>query len=152
EPLFEVLEVGRQTQDRHHLGGDRDVEAGLARIAVGDPAQRADDSPQRPVVHAHDPAPGDASGIDAELVAPVDVVVDQCGKQIVGGGDGVEVAGEVQVHVLHRHDLRIATAGRPTLDAEIRPERGLADAYHRAFADAVQAVAQPHSSGGLALA
>ncbi len=35
QPLFEVPEVRRQAQDRHHLGGDGDVETRLARIAVG---------------------------------------------------------------------------------------------------------------------
>jgi hypothetical protein len=38
----------------------------------------------------------------------------------------VEVAGEVQVDVLHRHDLRIAAAGRAALHAEARAERGFA--------------------------
>jgi len=46
-------------------------------IAVGDPAQRVDDRPQRPVVHVERPLPRDAPGIEAELVAPVDVIVDQ---------------------------------------------------------------------------
>ena len=41
EALLEILEVVGQAEDRHHLGGHRDVEAGLARIAVGDAAERA---------------------------------------------------------------------------------------------------------------
>ena len=52
-------------------------------IAVGDAAERADDLAQRPVVHVHDAAPGDAAGVDAERVAPVDVVVDQRREQVV---------------------------------------------------------------------
>ncbi len=38
---------------------------------------------QRAVVHVHDAAPGDAAAVDAELVAPVDVVVDQGREQVV---------------------------------------------------------------------
>ena len=152
EPLLQVLEVGGEAQDRHDLRGDGDVEAGLARIAVGDAAERADDLAQRAVVHVHDAAPDDAARVDAELVAPVDVVVDQRRQQIVRGGDGVEVAGEVEVDVLHRHDLRIAAAGRAALDAEIRPERGLAHADDRLLADAVQAVAEADRRRGLAFA
>ena len=30
----QILEVGRDGDDRHHLGGGGDVEAGLARVAV----------------------------------------------------------------------------------------------------------------------
>ena len=40
EPLLQIVEILGQTEDRHHFGGDRDVEAGLARIAVGDAAER----------------------------------------------------------------------------------------------------------------
>ncbi len=43
----------------------------------------------------------------------VDVVVDGRRQQIVGQPDRIEVAGKVQVDVLHRHDLRVASAGGP---------------------------------------
>src|SRR4029434_9999874 len=38
-------------------------------------------------------APGGVAFVDAELVAPVVVIVDEGGEQVVGGADGVEVAG-----------------------------------------------------------
>ena len=80
------------------------------------------------------------------------MVVDQRRQQIVGRGDGVEIAGEMEVHVLHRHDLRIAAAGGTALDAEVRPERGLADAGDGLLADAVQPVAEADRRGRLAFA
>ena len=43
EALTQVLEIRRQSQDRHDLGGHRDVEAGLARVAVGLAAEADDD-------------------------------------------------------------------------------------------------------------
>ncbi len=149
---LEVGDRGRKTEDRHDLGGDRDIEAGLARIAVGDTAQRADDLAQRPVVHVDHPPPGDAARVDAEIVAPIDVIVDHRREQIVRRGDGVEVAGEMQIDVFHRHDLGIAAAGSTPLHAEAGPERGLAQRDHRLLADAVEAVAQAHGGGGLAFA
>ena len=88
----------------------------------------------------------------AEPVAPVDVVVDHGGEQVVRRGDGVEVAGEVQVDVLHRHHLGIAAARRAALDAEAGPERGLAQAHHRLLADAVERVAEADRRRRLALA
>ena len=45
--------------------------------------------------------------------------------QIVRGRDGVNVAGEVQVELLHRDDLRPAAAGRAALDAERGAHRRL---------------------------
>ena len=152
EALLEVVEVLGEAEDRHHFGGDGDVEAGLARIAVGDAAERADDLAQRAVVHVHDAAPGDAARIDAEAIAPIDVVVDQRRQQIVRRGDGVEVAGEMQIDVLHRHHLGIAAAGGAALHAEGRPERGLAQAQHRLLADVVERVGEADRGGGLALA
>jgi hypothetical protein len=49
-------------------------------------------------------------------------------QQVVRQRNGVEVAGEVQVDVLHRHHLRVAAAGRAALHAEHRAQRGLAQA------------------------
>src|SRR5690606_27520557 len=43
-------------------------------------------------------------------------------------------------------------ARRAALDAEIRPERRLADTDHRLLADAVETVAEPHRGRRLALA
>ena len=107
---------------------------------------------QRAVVHVEAAAPGDAARVDAELVAPIDVVVDHRGQQIVGGADGVEIAGEMQVDLVHRHDLRIAAAGRAALHAEAGAQARLAQADHRLLADAVQRVAQADGGGGLAFA
>ena len=146
------VDVVGEAEDRHDLRGDRDVEAGLARKAVGDAAERADDLAQRAVVHVHDAPPDDAARIEIELVPPIEVVVDHRGEQIVRGGDGVEIAGEVEVDVLHRHDLRVAAAGRAALHAEAGPERRLAQADRGALADAVQRVAEADRRRGLPLA
>ena len=107
---------------------------------------------ERAVVHVDGAPPGDAAGVDIELVAPIDVVVDHRREQIVGGADRVEVAGEMEVDVLHRHDLRVAAAGRAALHPEAGPERRLADADHRLLADVVQRIAKPDRGRGLALA
>ena len=87
-----------------------------------------------------------------KLVAVVDVVVEHRGQQVVGQLDGVEIAGEVEVDVLHRHHLGVAAAGGAALHAEARPQRRLAQADARLLADAVQTVAQADAGGGLALA
>jgi hypothetical protein len=108
----------------------------LAGAAEGD-----GDVAQRPVVDVEHALPRDAAYVDAQLVAVVHVVVEQRREQVVGQLDRAEVAGEVQVDVLHRHDLRVAAAGRPALHAENRAEARLAQADHGVLADAAQAVA-----------
>ena len=82
----------------------------------------------------------------------MDVVVDHRREQVVRERDRGEVAGEVEVDVLHRHDLRIAAARRAALHAEHRAERRLAQADDRLLADAVQRVAEADRHRRLAFA
>ena len=79
--------------------------------------------------------------INAAHIAVVDVVVEGRGEQIMGGGDRVDVAGEVQVDVLHRRYLSIAAARTAALHAEARPQRRLPQTDGGAFANAVERVA-----------
>ena len=116
------------------------------------PPSEDDDRAERPFVHVDRATPGDAAAVDAERIAPVDVVVDQRAEQIVGGADGMEVAGKVQIDVFHRHHLGVAAAGGAALDAEAGAQARLAQAEHRLFADLVERVGQSHRGRGLALA
>ena len=47
--------------------------------------------------------------------------VEHSGDQIVRGADGMDIAGQMQVEILHWHDLAVAAAGRPALNAKGRP-------------------------------
>ena len=60
EPPTQVVEVARDGGDRHHLGGGRDVEAGLAHVAVRAAAEADHDLAERAVVHVHAATPADA--------------------------------------------------------------------------------------------
>ena len=94
----------------------------------------------------------DGLGVDVEVVAVEEVVVQHGRAQVVGGGDGVKVAGEVEVDVLHRHDLGVAATGRATLDAEGRAQGGLAQRGDDALADLGQAHGETDVDRGLAFA
>ena len=72
--------------------------------------------------------------------------------EVVGRPDGMDVAGQVEVEVLHRDDLAVAAAGRPALDPEDRPERRLADVDRGLLADVVEALGEPDRGRRLALA
>ena len=80
------------------------------------------------------------------------VVVDN-GRQGIGcGGNGVHVAGEVQINVFHWHNLRITAAGSAALDAHDRPLGGLADRHHRLAPGRAYGIRKADQHGGLALA
>ena len=116
------------------------------------PPRPADDLPQPAVVHVDAAPPRDRVRVDVELVAVHHVRVEERREQVVGGRDRVHVAREVEVQVLHRHDLRVAGAGRAALDAEDRAERGLADAQERLLADRAHALRERDRRRRLALA
>jgi len=135
-----------------NLRGYDDVETVLAREAVADAAQAHGDVAQCAVVHVHHALPGDASHVEAQFIAMVDVVVDQRREQVVREADRAEIPGEMQVDVLHRHDLCVSAARRTAFHAEHRSQARLAQANHRLLADLVERVSESHRGRRLALA
>ncbi len=60
----------------------------------------------------------------AEAFALLQVVIQHGAAQVVGRGHGVNIAGEVQVDVLHGQHLGVSAAGGAAFDAEHRTEEG----------------------------
>ena len=86
------------------------------------------------------------------LLPLVNMVIQHGGQQVVGSADGVEVAGEVEVDVLHGNDLGITAASGAALDAEHGAQGGLTQGDQNVLAQLLHAVGQTHGSGGLAFA
>ncbi len=135
ESLAQVGEIACDCDEAHDLARSRDVEAGLARGAVRPPSEARDDVPQVPVVHVHAASPRDRERVETRGIAVMEVRIDQCREQVVRRGDGMEVAGEMQIEVLHRDDLRVAATRCAALHAEDGAERGLPQAEHRLAAE-----------------
>jgi hypothetical protein len=146
------FEVRGEAEDGHDLRSHGDVEAVLPRNALGRPAEADHDLAQGPVVHVQDPLERHPAGIDVELVALEDVVVHEGHEGIVRRGDGVEVAGEVQVDLVHRQHLGVAAAGGAALHAQDGAERGFAQRDHHFVPGAGQGIGEPDRRGGLAFA
>ena len=115
-------------------------------------AEADDDVAERAVIEVEHALPDDAAHVDIERVALLDVVVDDGGEQIVRRRDGMEVAREMEVDVLHRDDLRIAAARGSALQAEARAERRLAERDRRLLAHAVERIGEADARRRLALA
>ena len=94
----------------------------------------------------------DAPRVDAAGVPRVDVVVHERREEVVRGGDGVKIAGEVEVDVLGGDHDRFAAAGGAPLDPEGGPERGFAEGQADLFADLRQPLGEADGRGGLAFA
>jgi hypothetical protein len=80
------------------------------------------------------------------------VRVDHRREEVVRSADRVDVAGEVQVDLLHRRDLRTAAAGAAAFDPEHGAERGFADTKQRAFTDPSERLDEGDRSRRLAFA
>ena len=152
QTLLQIGDGGGQTQNCHDLAGYGDVKAVLPGNTLHPSAQTVHHVAQLAVVHVHAPLPGDALDVDSQGVALLDVVVQHSGQQVVGRTDGMEVAGKVEIDILHRHHLSVSAAGSAALDAEDRAQRGLTQGHQSVLAHTAQSVGQTHRGGGLTLA
>ena len=76
---------------------------------------------QRAVVHIHYTLPNYGARVDANRVCfALDIIVDDRRQEVVSLLNSRKVARKVQVDVLHRHHLRIASTSCPSFDSKNR--------------------------------
>ena len=121
QPFFQVFPVVRQAQNGHNFAGHRNDEPIFPGNPVNFAAQAHNDVPQRPVVHIHTPFNQNAALINPQRIALVHVVIQHGTQQVIRRRNGVHVAGEVEVDVLHGHHLGIPAASGPAFHTEHRP-------------------------------
>ncbi|PMB72907.1 hypothetical protein BM221_000324 [Beauveria bassiana] len=99
---------------------------------------------------------GDKATVESSILLGVfmeNASLNGSSQQVVGSGDGVNVASQVHVELIHRNDLAVATTSSTALDAEGRaltrlPNVGESDAVEVS----TQCLRNTHSGSGLALA
>ena len=69
-------------------------------------------------------------------------------QKVVGCADGMEVAGEVEVDVLHGNNLCVAAACSAAFNAEYRSKGWLTESYHNVLAQLLHAVCQTYGGSG----
>ncbi len=142
EAAAEVVEIAGDGDDRHHLGRRGDVEARLPHVAVRPAADPDHDLPERAVVHVDAAPPAHGQWVDPRFVSVQEMSFEHGREQVVGGGDRVEVAREVEVQILHRDDLGVPAARGSALDPEDRAHGRLAQAEHGILADVAETLGQ----------
>ena len=123
EALSQIVIRFGQAENGHDFGGGGDVEAAgvLGGGAFGD-----SDAAEGAVVDVEHAFPQHLVGGEAGAVK-VEVVVDGGGEQVVGAGDGMEIASEVEIDGLSwENDAAAATCG-PAFAAEHGAHGGLAE-------------------------
>ena len=114
-------------------------------------AKPYDDVAQYPVVHIQAALPHHLPGVDLQRVSLLDVVVQHSRQQVVCGGNGMEIPCEMQVQIFHRNHLRIAAAGRPSLNPEAGPKGRFTERDDGIFSQFGHGLPQADGCGGLAL-
>ena len=146
EALLEIFGVGGECHDRHDLAGGDDHPALFAHHAVA--SSHTDDGlTERAVVHVDRTRPGDPLDVESERIPVIQVVVEHGRQQTVRAGDGVKVAREVQVDVVHRQHLRVATAGGAPFYTEYGAETWFTHAEHGVVSEPTKRLAEPHADG-----
>src|SRR5579875_4196507 len=95
---------------------------------------------QSPIVHIHDTGKGDGKRVYVKTIAVMQMIVYCGGKQVVGGANGVHVACEVKVDVLHGDNLSITASGGATLQAKNRSHRRLTNGDNGALSQSAKSL------------
>ena len=146
----QVVLVLCKTENSHNLRCRSDVKSRLAYNAIGFAAHTGYDVAQSAVVNVEHAVPQNLAQSETVVTVLVHVVVEQCSDSVVSRSDSVEVASEVQVNLVHRQHLGVATATRTALHSEYRTERRLTQSADSVLADVVQTESQTDSNGSLA--
>ena len=165
DALTQILEVTGDSQNRHQLGADGNAELGLHHEAVQTAADADDDVAQALRAEVHDPAHLDALRVNVEalealLGQPLVIVVALMlhtrvqgnHRQVVRVHDIVDIAGQAERELGHRHQKGVAAAGRSALDVHGRAAGGLTQCAADVQAQLAEAFDQAQRNSGLAFA
>ena len=144
--------VGGEAEDGHDLGSGCDVERRLAHHAVGLGSQACDDVTQAAVVDVEHAVPQHLFHGKTVVAVLVDIVVEQSRDHVVCRGNGVEIAREMEVYLVHGQHLCVSASCRSAFLSEAGTERRLTQGADGFLAYAVEAEGQAHRHGCLAYA
>ena len=107
----QVVDVACEAQNSHNFAGWSDVESRLGWHAIHAGAKSGNHVAQVAVVNVEHAFPYHLAKAYAVFAVLIDIVIEEGCNHVVSRGDGMEVASEVEVDVLHRQHLRVSAAG-----------------------------------------
>ena len=141
-----------QRQDRHDLGRGGDDEPGLARRAVVAAAHAGGDRRSARSFMSMRAARGSRWGRCRRSLPKCRCASSSAASRLCADGDGVEVAGEVQVDLVERRERRLAAAGGAALLPKTGPSDGSRSAGDGVCAELDQSLRQADGGDRLAFA
>ena len=118
----EIVYACCETHDSHDFRSRSDVESSLCLDAVL-VTDTGNDATQATVVDVHHTAPENLLELESLSLVLETVVVQEGSNHVVSFCDGMEVASEMEVDLIHWQYLGITATGSTTLHSEARTER-----------------------------
>ena len=146
----EIVYTCCETHDSHDFRSWSDVEASLCLDAVLI-AETGDDATETTVVDVHYSAPENLLELESLSLVLETVIVQEGSNHVVGLSDGMEVACEMEVDLIHRQYLCITATGSTTLHTEARTERRFAQCYNSLLSNLLHTEGETHGYGGLTI-
>ena len=145
-----IIDACCETHDSHNLRSWRNIETRLCLDAVLI-SYTGDDAAQTSIVHIHDATPKNLLEFESLCLVLETVVVQEGSNHVVGLCDGMEIASEMEINLIHRQNLCVTATCSTTLHAEARTQRWFAKSYYSLLADLLHTQGETHGYGGLAI-
>ena len=145
-----IIDACCETHNSHNLRSWRNIETRLCLDAVLI-SYTGDDAAQASIVHIHDATPKNLLEFETLCFVLETVIVQKGRDHVVGLCDGMEIASEMEINLIHRQNLGITATCSTTLHAEARTQRWFAKSHYSLLANLLHTQGETHGYGGLAI-
>ena len=145
-----IIDACSKTHDSHDFRSRSDIEACLCLDAVLI-ADTGDDAAETTVVYVHHAAPENLLQLESLCLVLETVVVQEGSNHVVGLCNGMEIASEMEINLIHRQNLGVTATCSTTLHAEARTQRWFAKSHYSLLANLLHTQGETHGYGGLAI-
>ena len=152
KPSLQIRNVPCQAEHGHDLAGSGNVKAIFPRHAVSLSTKTGCDLTKLPVIHIQAAAPRDLSGINAQLIPLLNMIVYHGRQQIIRRCDRMQIPRKVEVDAFHGQHLGISAAGGTALHAEHRAKAWFTQRQHRLFPASAHAICQSNADSRFSFA
>ena len=146
----QVVNASCETHDSHDFRSRSDIESSLCLDAVLI-ADTGDDAAETTVVYVHHAAPENLLQLESLCLVLETVVVQKGSNHVVSLGDGMKIASEMEIDLIHRQNLGVTATCSTTLHAEARTQRWFAKSHYGFLANLLHTQGETHRYGGLAI-
>ena len=145
-----IIDACCKTHDSHDFRSRSDIETSLCLDAVLI-ADTGDDAAETTVVYVHHATPENLLQLETLCLVLETVVIQEGSNHVVGLCNGMEIASEMEINLIHRQNLGVTATCSTTLHAEARTQRWFAKSHYSLLANLLHTQGETYGYGGLAI-